>query len=503
MLKKARLKVAAMLLTFSFTLLLYRLSCRTRTSQGQRSERPFEALLQQHEQQYLQYTANLTQQICQLKKKLHEHHEDREEKSHSELEEFMQDKMRQAESELGDQQQNEFAVMPFDSFTLHRVYQLETGLMGQPVETTSLRLDRNNEINGALEAALHLLNQPQAGDSRHRRAYSPKHFCEGIFRTEKDKGTLYDLAFRENSAPDFRRLVFFRPFAPLMTVREEFMDTSQILINIILPLAERLDAFRQFLQRFSEACVGQDGRTHLTVVLFGSKIEEVKVILDQMSRRTQYRNVTLIRVDEEFSRARGLDIGARAWKRSDVLLLFCDVDVHFTADFLSSCRMNTQPGKKVFYPVMFSQYNPEVIYGQHVPSAEDQLVIRKDSGYWKDSDFGMTCQYRSDFMNIGGFGASVTGSAPEDLHLYRKFLRSRLMVVRAPSRGLFHIWHQTRCQAHLSSETFKLCLQSKALNEASHGQLGRMIFHQNIHNHLLKYKQRDIKPRALPDGQER
>lgn len=31
-------------------------------------------------------------------------------------------------------------------------------------------------------------------------------------------------------------------------------------------------------------------------------------------------------------------------------------------------------GQKVFYPVMFSLYNPEVIYGQHIPSAEDQLV---------------------------------------------------------------------------------------------------------------------------------
>lgn len=89
----------------------------------------------------------------------------------------------------------------------------------------------------------------------------------------------------------------------------------------------------------------------------------------------------------------------------------------------------------------------------------------------------------------GGFDASVKGSATEDVRLYRKFLRSSLLVVRAPSRGLFHVWHQTLCHAHLSTETFKLCLQSKALNEASHSQLGLMIFHQQINNHLLKHKQ--------------
>lgn len=113
----------------------------------------------------------------------------------------------------------------------------------------------------------------------------------------------------------------------------------------------------------------------------------------------------MLQLDEEFSRGRGLDVGARAWKGGNVLLFFCDVDIYFTADFLNSCRLNTQPGrtycrticpdtrdksptvsltplclhssgKKVFYPVLFSQYNPTLIYGgaEHIPTVEQQLV---------------------------------------------------------------------------------------------------------------------------------
>lgn len=37
-------------------------------------------------------------------------------------------------------------------------------------------------------------------------------------------------------------------------------------------------------------------------------------------------------------------------------------------------------GKKVFYPVLFSQYNPTLIYGspEHVPPVEQQLVIHSN-----------------------------------------------------------------------------------------------------------------------------
>lgn len=62
------------------------------------------------------------------------------------------------------------------------------------------------------------------------------------------------------------------------------------------------------------------------------------------SRETNFHNYTIVSLNEEFNRGRGLDMGARAWEKGEVLMFFCDVDVYFTAEFLNSCRLNAEPG---------------------------------------------------------------------------------------------------------------------------------------------------------------
>ncbi|XP_055064875.2 chondroitin sulfate N-acetylgalactosaminyltransferase 1 [Misgurnus anguillicaudatus] len=474
----------------------------------------FQALLQEREEQHRQHIDSLKKQIAQLKEALQERSEQLkgmqnslektagrgartdvlEDHSRSDLQEFLRSQLNRAEVHAGVRLPSEYAVVPFESFTLQRVYQLEMGLTRHP-EEKPVRKDRRDELGEVVESALHALNVPnQAGDkTKSSKVYTPSDFIEGIARTEKDKGTLYEMTFRGEHKLEFRRLVLFRPFGPLMKVKSELVETANMPINIVVPLSQRADKFRQFMHNFREVCVKQDGRVHLTVVYFGKdQMNEVKGTLENTSRELNFRNFTLIQLNEEFSRGRGLDVGARAWKGGNVLLFFCDVDIFFTADFLNTCRLNAQPGKKVFYPVLFSQYNPAVIYGghDHIPPVEQQLIIKKDTGFWRDFGFGMTCQYRSDFINIGGFDVDIKGWGGEDVHLYRKYLHSNLLVVRAPSRGLFHLWHEKRCADELPPDQYKMCMQSKAMNEASHGQLGMLLFRHEIEAHLRKQKQR-------------
>ncbi|MBZ3880360.1 Chondroitin sulfate N-acetylgalactosaminyltransferase 2 [Sciurus carolinensis] len=158
------------------------------------------------------------------------------------------------------------------------------------------------------------------------------------------------------------------------------------------------------------------------------------------------------------------------------------------AEFLNSCQLNAEPVKKVFYPVVLSLYNPAIIYTNQdaPPPVEQQLVHKKDSGFWRDFGFGMTCQYQSDFLTIGGFDMEVKGWGGEGVHLYRKYLHGDLIVIRTPVPGLFHLWHEKHCADELTLEQYRMCIQSKAMNEASHPHLGMMVFREEIEMRLHK-----------------
>uniref|UniRef100_A0A3B4AXH9 Hexosyltransferase n=1 Tax=Periophthalmus magnuspinnatus TaxID=409849 RepID=A0A3B4AXH9_9GOBI len=321
------------------------------------SKERYLALLQEREDSHRHYVNSLNKQISELKGALEERTQQLKESLEKNwdaagavtcvlLQEFFRSQLNQAEVISGVKVSSEHAVIPYDAFTLQRVYQLETGLTKHP-EERPVRRDRRDELNGAVESALHVLNGPQLhmDPKRKKTTFSPADFIQGLTRTERDRGTVYDLIFKGDTPQEFTELVLFRPFGPVLKVRSDRVDTSRILVNIVVPLSKRLDTFKQFMSNFS-----QDHKISMeTSILFFYPHCKLYYLSDfvilVVVRETHFRSFTLILLNEEFSRGRGLEVGARAWRRSqNVLLFFCDVDIHFTADFLTSCRLNTEPG---------------------------------------------------------------------------------------------------------------------------------------------------------------
>lgn len=368
---------------------------------------------------------------------------------------------------------NEFEVIPFDSFTHGAIFSVNSdGLVSRPGRRPiGPRVKEQDEI---LNFAVRVLKDEFPGQIKIER----RNLVNGISRINRITGTEYDLTFATGRPNEYRRVKLRRPFSNIELVGSvDTIDTSKEIINLILPLSGRTDNFKIFLKRFGDICVRWDGRVYLTVVYFGTKDRDVvNSLLSEFEDREKFKNYKVIFEDGPFSRGAGLQRGVLSWEKGNNIMFFCDVDMFFMPDFLERCRFYTEPGQMLYYPMVFSLYNPEVVYNGRPPEIYQQLYIGKDNGFWRDFGFGMTCVYKNDFVETKGFDTSIHGWGTEDLKLYRKFLQTNLAVVRAVDRGIFHMYHPKKCQSSWPSEQYLSCLQSKAVTEASHREMGMLAF---------------------------
>lgn len=271
----------------------------------------YQALLQEQEEHYQSRAASLKRQIAQLKQELQEmsekmrslqerrsvgangvSYQGHREQAPGDLLEFLHSQIDKAEVSVGARLPSEYGVVPFESFTLMKVYQLEMGLTRHP-EEKPVRKDKRDELVEVIEAGLEVINNPDEDDQQdgddgpldEKVTFNENEFIEGYYRTERDKGTQYELFFKKADLMEYRHVTLFRPFGPLMKVKSEMIDITRSVINIIVPLAERTETFAQFMQNFRDVCIHQDKRIHLTVVYFGKEgLSEVKSILESITR---------------------------------------------------------------------------------------------------------------------------------------------------------------------------------------------------------------------------
>ncbi|XP_006771836.1 PREDICTED: chondroitin sulfate synthase 1, partial [Myotis davidii] len=282
------------------------------------------------------------------------------------------------------------------------------------------------------------------------------------------------LSFLSNS---LKRLV---PFG-LPGAGNERKEPKETKINVLIPLSGRFDMFARFMGHFEKTCLAPNQNVKLVVLLFNSdsnpdKAKQVELMRDYRLKYPK-ADMQVLPVAGEFSRALALEVGSAQF-RNESLLFFCDVDLVFTAEFLQRCRANTVLGQQIYFPIIFSQYDPRIVYGGKAPS-DNHFAFTRKTGFWRNYGFGITCIYKGDLVRVGGFDVSIQGWGLEDVDLFNKVVQAGLKTFRSQEVGVVHVHHPVFCDPNLDPKQYKMCLGSKASTYGSTQQLAEMWLEKN------------------------
>ncbi|XP_075209798.1 chondroitin sulfate synthase [Lycorma delicatula] len=255
--------------------------------------------------------------------------------------------------------------------------------------------------------------------------------------------------------------------------------SQEKLINFIVPLSGRFKTFVRFINIFEDVCLKTREHVTLIVVLFPSDnentINNTLNLVRELQARHSWTKITVIPVFDTFARALALHIGAGQVSEPDDLLFFVDVDMIFNVNVLRRIRMNTIKGKLAYFPIVYSEFDPKVVY--NTSSSFNHFLINEDSGYWRQYGFGIASVYKTDLIQVGGFDTTIKGWGKEDVNLFDKFVSasSNISVFRAVDPDLIHAFHVVQCDPNLTETQLQMCRATRFDTYGSVKQLANIL----------------------------
>jgi len=369
------------------------------------------------------------------------------------------------------------------------------------------------ELNGIDK--LDVQNIIQIAISRLNEKYSPqglviekKKLINGYRRFDPQRGMEYILDLLLNIVIEeekkeielSHRVDLLRPLSEVEIIPMPYV-TESAKVNIILPItAHDRPYFEAFLDSYAKVCLNAGENAGLSVVFIydpdnAAKIKSNDLFVEQkdllQQYETRYRNdkgdaklIPWISIKTEVpSQLKIMDIISKKFT-DDTLFFLASVASNMNSNFLNRCRMNTIQGWQSFFPIPFSQYNPDIVFKKSpVP---ENIEVKPTTGRFDIYSFDEVCIYKSDYTTAkSNLAASVnvqetqgTISGAIDTHdVYDLLVKySQLHVFRAVEPQLTRRYLHRNCEIQNGDDIFHRCERSNAEGLASRTQLAMDLF---------------------------
>ena len=345
----------------------------------------------------------------------------------------------------------------------------------QPVIAIPMRL--RESINKALQIVVAKMNATEREDPH----VPPYTLIDGFLSVDEAMGIEYHFhmsATRRSSGVQVNYLAqVFLPFGgPGMSVYRETSPLEGTTIHLIVPVGN--SALTPFLEFYEVVCLKDPLPIQLHLVFF-SHDEPMKRKISQM--RDVYPHA-MIQTHElqgqRFSHSTAYAHVADLLPDSS-LMVFFDISFEFSLTFFTHCRLNAIRGRQVYFPVLFSLYQAELLERESQTAAS--MMVSPDTGFFLRYNYQVAAIYKSDFVCVGGFRKSSPESHQEsdDMVFVNNILRTNVFLMRALEPNLWRKFQRRRCDT-LQGNSQKSCYNSLADSVGSKRTLGAFVVTQNL-----------------------
>lgn len=247
---------------------------------------------------------------------------------------------------------------------------------------------------------------------------------------------------------------------------------------MIVPVSGRLLTLKRLLTNFDQVVMRSSdadlATVHLYIILMetaedsGERMATISEYIQKFLRTHDANRIHLIEVaNGNFTRGYARSFGASLFNDTD-LLFFIDLDMVFTRDLFPRIRHHTILNKQVYFPIIFSQYDPQYWEKVSIDTNFSSFHLRDDIGYWRQYGFGMLGVYKADLGRGGSWNVEISGWGKEDVEIYDKLVQSpHLNVFRSVDNSLMHIFHTKECSPTLQEDQMNMCKGTKSITLGS------------------------------------
>jgi hypothetical protein len=242
-------------------------------------------------------------------------------------------------------------------------------------------------------------------------------------------------------------------------------------LDIAVPVSGEDEKLRLFAARlgasiktFRQATYGNEVHIRLLVTRYPGdqfpSTDEAELFRKELATNAFLNGIgSVLLVDVtslNFSRAQALNaLHQHACHDEDCVVAAIDVDMDVNPTFMRNALSFAQPGASAYFPIVWSEFNPETVRLAEAFSSNHGAVLSTFSphkGLWRKYGFGMYAISGSDAANFSMDEGRFIGWGGEDTDFYSS-VSKKLNIVRMQEHGLIHLWHPKNCELGSFVET--------------------------------------------------